>query len=260
MPISVFAAKAASSVKNASSDGDDLAGIHLTSSTEGEIETLFNSDPPPQSIQAGNFSAKVKELAERFFGHVSILNQIRGGEAYIEISPVRSPPLRNSKGFGMAVEKLGLVSEWDGDNNVFKVKVAASAITSDSVDPDTQSQLLYDLLTCYFGVVPEPSDEQVHHLALAIGMNPEELEAELYRIMSVMFDDDADEGEASELAESIEDEEDESDDEEDEDLDTEDDEDDEEEEDVQADVFPYVPAEGEPDGVPDPAVVQNPSK
>lgn len=272
MPIRILSSKAVPKstplpVQSAADPDDDLSSISADVE-DGEDLDLENyvadeldaedEDDDPDEVEAGNHSLKVHDLAEKYLGECDMVNRIQSGEAYIEVKPTRSPALNNSKAFGNELKKLGLNTVWDGDNKSFKV-TSANAVEADLDDAvEDPGTTLYDFLVSYFGLVPEPTDEQIHQLALAIGMEPEELEAEIYRIMSIMFNDDAGD-EADEFSAAITSELDEPTDtsqEELEELTGSSDEDDGEELDLEADVEPYSPAEGEPDGAPDQAVVE----
>lgn len=86
----------------------------------------------------------------------------------------------------------------------------------------------FDLLTAFFKICPAPNDQQFHYLAQAIGMAPEDLEAMVYKVMSIMLENDDSKGVIDEAIEDAEGQ----------DL-------------QEADVEPYEPAEAEEDGVPD---------
>lgn len=49
---------------------------------------------------------------------------------------------------------------------------------------------IFDLIIAYLAVIPQPTDEQFHMLAGAVSMSPEALEAYVYRLTSIMLEDD----------------------------------------------------------------------
>ena len=97
-------------------------------------------------------------------------------------------------------------------------------------DEEDQNNLanLYDLLTAFFKINEAPTDPEFHALAQAIGMEPDDLEAVVYKVMSIMMsNDEAKENVQDAIDEVAEDEA------------------------VESDVMPYSPAEAEEDGAPD---------
>lgn len=56
--------------------------------------------------------------------------------------------------------------------------------SDDSLDP------IETLLLCYFAHNPEPSDQQIHHLAEYVGFTPAELEERLFSMLSDLDTDD----------------------------------------------------------------------
>lgn len=70
----------------------------------------------------------------------------------------------------------------------------ASNLTSDSLplnlDDETKSKL-YSLIEAFLLFTDKPSDEQVHHLAVAIGLTPEQLEGVIYEFFSETLEDDS---------------------------------------------------------------------
>lgn len=101
----------------------------------------------------------------------------------------------------------------------------------DSEDEEESSLAnVFDLLAAFFKINPKPNDQEFHALAVSISMAPEDLEAMVYQVMSIMMEDeDSKEAvnvavdEAEELDPAVE----------------------------EADVAPYSPAEAEEDGAPD---------
>lgn len=55
---------------------------------------------------------------------------------------------------------------------------------------NTEEVKLYDFIVAYLRLNTQPSDEQFHSLAQAIGKDPEYLESVVYKIMALMFEDD----------------------------------------------------------------------
>lgn len=105
----------------------------------------------------------------------------------------------------------------------------------DQEDEDSQDENnlanLYDLLTAYFKVNEAPTDPEFHALAQSIGMDPDDLEAIVYKVMSIMMSDDVSKDAVEDAIEEAED--------------------DSEDDQVESDVMPYSPAEAEEDGAPD---------
>lgn len=61
----------------------------------------------------------------------------------------------------------------------------------DLVTPEIESELkFFDLLSAFLSVNPSPSDEQFHALAASVGVGPEDFEARVYRLMSMMMENE----------------------------------------------------------------------
>jgi hypothetical protein len=56
-------------------------------------------------------------------------------------------------------------------------------------DYEEENTGIYDVLIAYLKVVNSPTDEQFHMLAQALGMSPEALEAEVYKLTSILLED-----------------------------------------------------------------------
>ena len=97
-------------------------------------------------------------------------------------------------------------------------------------DEEDQNNLanLYDLLTAFFKINEAPTDPEFHALAQAIGMEPDDLEAVVYKVMSIMMSNDEAKENVQEAIDEVA-----------------------EDEAVESDVMPYSPAEAEEDGAPD---------
>lgn len=60
----------------------------------------------------------------------------------------------------------------------------------DDVNADDLTEVkVYDLLTSFYRLNPEPSDEEIHALAVAVRMSPEQFEKIMFSVMSVMLED-----------------------------------------------------------------------
>jgi hypothetical protein len=60
----------------------------------------------------------------------------------------------------------------------------------DLSDEEESTLKLYELLGSFYALNAEPTDEQFHALALSIGVTPEYLEEQQYKVMSVIMSDD----------------------------------------------------------------------
>ena len=127
------------------------------------------------------------------------------------------------------LETLDVESDAEGDEGGFLDEDDSEEEESEE-DEEDQNNLanLYDLLTAFFKINESPTDPEFHALAQAIGMEPDDLEAVVYKVMSIMMsNDEAKENVQDAIDEVAEDEA------------------------VESDVIPYSPAEAEEDGAPD---------
>ena len=127
------------------------------------------------------------------------------------------------------LETLDVESDAEGDEGGFLDEDDSEEEESEE-DEEDQNNLanLYDLLTAFFKINESPTDPEFHALAQAMGMEPDDLEAVVYKVMSIMMsNDEAKENVQDAIDEVAEDEA------------------------VESDVIPYSPAEAEEDGAPD---------
>jgi len=61
---------------------------------------------------------------------------------------------------------------------------------------------LFDLLSAFLTINPSPTDDQFHSLAVAIGMDPEDLESKVYALMGLMLENEEISEETRELINS----------------------------------------------------------
>lgn len=99
-------------------------------------------------------------------------------------APSPSPALDDDD--GLSADDLSTLSvdepEEDDDDD------DDEGISADDIE-DLEEVKVYDLLTSFFRLNPEPTDAQLHSLASAIGKSPEDLEQIIFAVMSVMMED-----------------------------------------------------------------------
>ena len=78
------------------------------------------------------------------------------------------------------------------EDRPIKSAVDAFAATTASID-DANCDLVVCLLESYLTLQPEPSDEQVHHLAKSLGVSKEALEEVMFNMLSDLLSTDVDE-------------------------------------------------------------------
>jgi hypothetical protein len=199
-------------------DGED-EDFDVLSSEEDELDE-------EDQIDASAYD-HIKTIAEHHLGSIAVRPVVKAGERYLEVNPAAPPTAAELTALSKDLAHHGhAIAKIPEEPDTYKIYPTPTAAVASSEDI-----LMYDLLVAYFAVVPEPTDDQFHMLANALGITPEDLEAQVYRIMGVMFNDDAG-VDADELKETL-------------------DEDPEALEPIDADVTPYTPADGEPDGAPD---------
>lgn len=114
-------------------------------------------------------------------------------QAYLDVNPTPS-----DKEIHALAEMLGMTpasfeaiiykmfSAYVNDPDSYALNDVINGLTMrDQLEPDEAVQ---DLLVKFFVRHPEPSDEQIHHLASLIGFTPDQLEERLYSMLSDLED------------------------------------------------------------------------
>jgi len=69
--------------------------------------------------------------------------------------------------------------------------------------PEEEEVAFFDFISSYFAYCPSPSDDQIHALATSIGVDHEELERRIYKLMSLMLENEEISEEARETLSKI---------------------------------------------------------
>lgn len=90
--------------------------------------------------------------------------------------------------------------EWEDEESEESEEEEEEALEENEEDEsEDEEEVFYDLLVSFFRLNPSPTDEQVHSLAAALGVDHEDLEAMIYEILSIMMEDQDLSEEAREL-------------------------------------------------------------
>ena len=94
-------------------------------------------------------------------------------------------------------ENKGLTASFVVEPAVSSLNIDVSRLPENMVDASDSGEELkdadakiFDLIIAYLAVIPQPTDEQFHMLAQSVNMSPEALEAYVYRLTSIMLEDD----------------------------------------------------------------------
>lgn len=63
-------------------------------------------------------------------------------------------------------------------------------LSVDGSEPEDVDEAMQDLLLAYFVVCPVPTDKQIHLLAAALALTPEELERHIYQLLSSVAEEE----------------------------------------------------------------------
>lgn len=102
-------------------------------------------------------------------------------EADFQLETPTMPPLANIPDF--------FAEEDEDEDHEDSPEEQMEEILEESSE-DQPELLFYDLLASFFKLNPSPTDDQVHALAEALGMEEDDLEAIIYQILSVMLEDE----------------------------------------------------------------------